>query len=227
MQNGLFFTQGLNLDYFYNPQTINIFSDASILKRKKSFLGCYGSVAVTGDNILEKKYRLVSNTTVNNSEIKGIRASIIFAIKYANMFDRINIFSDSEISVFGIRDYIYRWKFKNGQLYTSAGKPASNQEIFIECAQLLNHPNLYSKVSIFHQNGHIDNSYSKLQKAAKTFSQSNNIVGKIDLNLIRYISTYNNLVDKESRSFLIRSDKSIQYEDPISFFAKERIRKVI
>lgn len=225
MQNNLFYPNGIDLNMVYNPVMLNIFSDASIIKRNKKFIGCYGSLAVTGDNILEKKYVIDSDTTVNKSEIKGIRSSLELAIKYAKNFRFVNIFSDSQVSILGLRDYIYNWKYHDGKLYSSSGKPAANQEIFYQCIELLKHPNIDEKVNLFHQNGHIDNSYNKLVKAANTFAESNNIVGNVDLNLIRYISTYNDIVDKESRTILLSSDKEKYYEDAISFKIDHAIRK--
>lgn len=225
MQNNLFYPNGINLNMVYNPVMLNIFSDASIIKRNKKYIGCYGSLAVTGDHILEKKYFIDSDTTVNKSEIKGIRTSLELAIKYARNFRFVNIFSDSQVSILGLRDYIYNWKYTNGKLYSSSGKPVANQEIFYQCMQMLMHPNIDEKVNLFHQSGHIDNSYNKLVRAANTFATANNIVGNVDLNLIRYISTYNNIVDKESRTILLNSDKKKNYEDAISFIIKKPIRK--
>lgn len=225
MQNNLFYPNGISLDMVYNPLMLNLFSDASIISRNNSYIGCYGSLAVTGDKILEKKYILDSDTTVNKCEIKGIRSSLELAIKYADNFRFVNVFSDSQVSIFGLRDYIYKWKYRDNKLFTSSGKPAANQSIFIECIRLLDNPAIDGKINLFHQNGHINNSYDKLTRAGKVFMESNNIIGNIDLNLIRYISTYNDIVDRESRSILINSDKNSQYGDAISYVPKGQIVK--
>ena len=220
---------GINLSQFYNKDTLNIFCDASIFGRTGNFTGCYGVIAVVKDDIIDTCYRLVSNTTNNNSEVKGLRAAISMANKWKNQFKYINIFSDSQISINGLKDYIYRWKFnpKDNKLYTSSGTPAANQSVFIECHYMMLELESIANsiIRIFHQSGHVDNAYNSIKQAAVVFSKANNIAGNIDLNFIRYISTYNNYVDQTSRSLLRRSNRSLEYCDPICFEAKGRINR--
>lgn len=220
---------GMDISQFYNNETLNIFCDASIVGKPDNFTGCYGVVAVVKDNIIDTCYRIVSNTTNNNSEIKGLRAAISMAYKWKDNFSNINIFCDSQVSVFGLRDYIYKWSYnpKNNMLYTSSNKPAANQSVIIEChymmKELMNITNC--NIRIFHQAGHVGNTYNSINEASCIFAKSNNIIGKIDLNLIRYISTYNNYVDQNSRRYLKKSDLNIKYFDPVSFVAKGRINR--
>ena len=216
----------INIGMFYNDNTLNIFSDASIIGNADNFTGCYGAVAVVGDDIIDQTYRLVSNTTNNNSEIKGIRGALFLAHKYRNTYKNINIFSDSLISINGLRSYIYNWKIKNGELYSiSTGRKIANQNIFIECHNLLKElENAPCIITLYHQSGHVDSSYRAIVSACKSFNYNNNIRGKIDLNFIRYISTWNNHVDSNSRSMLKRNrnNKNI-YTDPIEFTANYNI----
>lgn len=208
------------LSQFVNKDTLNIFSDASMSGKGAFKTGCYGVVAVNGDDIIDSIYRLVSNTTSNNSEIKGIRGALHLANKYKNKYAFINIFSDSQISIYGLKEYIYNWKLKSdGLLYTSMNKPVASQEIFIEAHRLLvDLEKSQCIVRLFHQAGHIDNGYYSLLKASDTFKKSNHIKSKIDLNFIRYISTWNNYVDNTSRSMLRRNNKNENYyRDPIVF----------
>ena len=149
----------IQIAQFYNENTLNIFSDASMFSQ----LGCYGVVAVVKDNIIDSTYRLVSNTTSNNSEIKGIRAALDLALKYKDRFQFINIFSDSLISVNGLRDYIYNWKYNknDGLLYSTAKKPVANQEIFIEAHRILNILEAAPCIiHLYHQAGHVDKNYN-------------------------------------------------------------------
>ena len=215
---------GMQLSQIYNSRTLNIFSDASMIKD----YGCYSVIAVCKDSIIDSYCHPVSNTTVNNSEIKGIRAALTLALRWQNAFDFINIFSDSLISVMGLKEYIYRWRYNpNDQLlYTAMNRPASNQFIFIECYQMLMdlYRNQNCMIRIFHQNGHVNNGYNELLKAMNTFIKTNSIHGKVDLNLIRYISTYNNYVDNYSRSTLRKTDRTKSYVDPVEFYARQKIR---
>ena len=219
---------GIYLHQFYNKKTLNIFCDASIVKTKKSFMGCYGVVAVVEDTILDSIYRLVSDTTNNESEIKGLRAAIGMAYQYNGCFRTINIFSDSKISIMGLTKYIYHWRYNkhDGLLYGTSRNPISNQEIFIECVQLLKGLSQGpSIICLYHQAGHVSNHYENLRHAAEVFATSNNILGSVDMNLIRYLSTYNNLVDHNSREFLHKASRTGVYIDPVSFFAQGKINK--
>ena len=227
--NNPIYDNTITLSQFYNDDTLNIFCDASIVGKYDNFTGCYGVIAVVKDNIIDTCYRIASNTTNNNSEIKGLRAAISMANKWKNNFKFINIFSDSQISIFGLRDYIYRWKYnpRDGKLYGSAKTPIANQNIFIECHYMMKELESITstEIKIYHQSGHVGNSYNAIKEAALVFAKSNGFPGKIDLNLIRYISTFNNYVDQTSRSLLRNSNTKIEYSDPIYFVAKGKINK--
>lgn len=219
----------ITMSQFYNRETLNIFCDASIIGKNQKYIGCYGAIAVIKDDIVDSIYRMVSETTNNNCEIKGIRAALTLANRYKYYFKYINIFSDSQISVFGLRDYIYNWKYnpKNGLLYGSTGSPIVNQEIFIECHNMIIELELYRDciIRLFHQSGHVDNGFGAIKDAAASFKKFNNVHGTVGYDFIRYISTYNNYVDNMSRSILRRSDKTKKYVDPIIFQAQGKIYK--
>ena len=100
------------LNSIHNPYTLNIFCDASIKSIKNMNYGCYGAVAIYEDNIIDSSYQICSRTTNNDSEIRAIRSAVLLALKYRNNYQIINIFSDSQISLFGIRDRCFRWKEK-------------------------------------------------------------------------------------------------------------------
>lgn len=223
--NHLYFNPNIdmNLNNFYSMNTLNIFCDASVRKKSKhNFDVCYGVVCVTENTIIDSVYRIASNSTNNEGEIKGLRMALNMAAKWINHFKFINIFSDSKISIIGLREYIYNWKYdkKTGNLKNSSGSFVSNQSIFIECFHLLSYldkikPN---KVQLFHQRGHISNNINDLRKARNSFKKENHIYANVDLNLINYLSTWNNYVDHTSRSTLLRADLNYNYHDPIEFY---------
>lgn len=209
----------MTLNDISNDYTLNIFTDASIKKTGIEYIGCYGAVAVVGDSIWDLSTHVIDHTTNNNSEIKAIREGIYLAIKHGNG-KVINIFSDSQISVFGIRDRIFNWKFNDGSYYGYGGAEISNQEIFSEIAQLI----LQYKIPIrfWHQAGHIIFTERSLKDALHVFRTSNNIRELIDMNLIRYITSYNNMIDNETRNYLKKAisqrEKDIKVcTDPIHF----------
>ena len=207
-----------------NPFTLNLFSDASMRKTNDGTMsGCYGAIAVVDDTIIDSLYRINSSTTVNACEIRGIRNSLRLANKYCKEFSYINIFCDSQVSLLGLRDYFHNWKFdpNSMQLIGTMKQPIANQSVFIECYKLLSILQLTNVVTLYHQSGHVKNGYKAILEAANVFKRSNKIpdTTKIDLNLIRYISTYNNFVDNQTRSILYRTNiYDNEYNDPVSFY---------
>ncbi len=215
-----------------NKNTLNIFSDASMRKRGDILDSCYGSVAVCQDDIVDELFRINSECTVPAGEIRGIRCSLSLAHKWKYMFKNINIFSDSQIALFGLRDYIYNWKYNpaDNMFYNGKNKLnlVKNQELYLECFQLLNILKETNIVNLYHQCGHVDNGRDNLINAIEVFKKSNNIHGKVDYNTIRYISIYNNYVDSKSRSFIRRTNvyENIYY-DPVSFYPQSDLPKSI
>lgn len=210
---------GILLSQFYNDDTLNIFCDASITGKYGCQTGCYGSVAVCKDEIIDSRYKMVSFTTSNNSEIKGLRASLDLALIYKDKYNFINLFSDSQVSVYGLTNYIYHWKLKDGTLYTTMNKPVSSQEIFIEAHQMLKElEQSPCIIRIFHQPAHVDNGFNALHNATNSFKKFNDIKGKIDMNFMRYICTWNNYVDNTSRGVLRRNkNDGREYKDALIF----------
>ena len=215
------------IDIFKTDDILNIFSDASmrtISKNNRILASCYGSVAVNKDTIVDEWFRCQSESTVPAAEIRGIRCSLILALKWRHMFRTINIFSDSQISVFGLRDYIYNWKYNENERKYYLGKgtknEVKNQELFIECYYLLQELKKTNIVNIFHQKGHVDNGFDTIKRAAEAFKISNGVQGTVSYEFIRYISVYNNYVDNKSRSF-IRTLNVFEntYSDAVEFYS--------
>lgn len=214
------------IDMIKNPDTLNVFSDASMRARSKNVLDtCYGSVAVNKDTIIDEKFRLSSESTVPAAEIRGIRCSLSLALQYRDKYKVINIFSDSQVALFSLRDYVYGWKYKSdGHIYNKSAKMVKNEELFVECFQLLQELRKTNIVNLYHQPGHIENGLENLRYGISVFKKSNGILGTVDYNTIRYISLYNNYVDSKSRSF-IRGINIYEntFCDPLIFYPKPDI----
>lgn len=200
---------------------INIFCDASIRQKGKGFAGCYGAICVVGDSIIDESYRVITNTTSNNAEIYAIREGILLAIRHRKRFPYVNIFSDSQVSIFGIRDRIHGWTIKNGMVYGSNG-PIHSCEVYLEIMQMILDYQNQLYITFFHQKGHVDNNYKSINHACHVFMNSNNIREKVDLNFIRYISNYNNIVDRKSRSILSNTNiRNLNTRDAFEFSTTE------
>ena len=92
----------------FTSDSLNIFTDASIKTlRNGERIGCAGAVLVFGelkDNNIIEKYDIIRNTTNNNSEIKAVRLGVQQAIRNSLPYTKIRLFSDSQISIYGIRN---------------------------------------------------------------------------------------------------------------------------
>ena len=196
----------LTEDMFFNDSTVNIFTDASITRYCQETIGCAGNNIMVGNMIVAQPMWIIRNTTNNNSEITAILMAVMNALKYKDTH-RINIFSDSKICVFGLKDWIYKWVRNvtpDGIMISSQGKPVANQDIILRIIYFILQHNLY--VNLYHVNGHINpNNISQLEEAKKTFMVSNNIRGDIDLELIKKLETGNAIVDKITRDKLTES----------------------
>ena len=52
--------------------------------------------------------------------------------------------------------------------------------------------------------------------------QLNNVYETLDLNIIRYLSRYNNYIDGTTRSYLYSIDMNLNYQIPIEFIPLHR-----
>lgn len=203
----------------FRSDVLNIFCDASTRKHGKNTDICYGAIAICKYDVLDEIYRINSNCTNNNAEIKAIRAGVLLGIRYKNQFSEINLFSDSQISLFGIRDRIFTWTYNhNDGLIYGYEDSIKSQDVFIDILNIIVSHNI--KINFYHQKGHVKiDKFKSVLEAGHVFTASNNIRSKLDLNLIRYISNFNNMVDTKSRSVLMSHDiTKLNIVEPIKFY---------
>jgi hypothetical protein len=166
-------------------------------------IGCHGAIVTINGNIVDKEYRICTKSSVNASEIKAIRLGVSLAIKWRRPNMVINLFSDSLLSILGIRERIFKWKVKGGKLFKNNNNLVSSQSVYIEIMSTIVSNNLI--INFYHQKAHVDiNNYQSLNNAIHVFSASNYIRDYIDEEFIKFISYMNNIVDKESRDTLYR-----------------------
>lgn len=201
----------------FGDDVLNIFCDASILKLEEETIGCPGSIAISpSGNIVDAQVRLLRYSTNNNSEITAILMAVQQAIVFRYNFRTINIFSDSKISVFGLKTWIYNWFYSmtGGVLYSSSGEPVANQQIFLHIIHLIVHSGL--SVNIYHQKGHVTS--KNLLPAKQVFLESNGMFLTDDE--ASYISKYNDHIDVLTKKELINLHGNIsepKYESPIIY----------
>lgn len=203
-------------------RVLNLFSDASTTQKKgnQPVFCCFGALAVNRDRIIDKLVMIYDNSTVIAGELNGFKIALCLALRYANQYDKINIFSDSLFTVETFRRYIYNYRYRNGNLYKSSGEAISNQSVIVECMDLLQQLLIINpNVRIFHQSGHVTiDKYESIAIAGSKFRELNNISIPLDLNVTRYISYYNNCIDNLTRAYLYKYYQSRVYTCPVEFY---------
>lgn len=182
---------------------INIFTDASVkhFPQYNYTVGCPGFIVFRDRQMIHPiDSHYIMDSTNNESEIVAIFNALYYVLCNKEAFkyeDRINIFSDSKISVFGLREWYKGWvkNMRDGILYNSSGKPVANSRFFVESMGMIMLIN--KKVNIYHCNGHIDLwNKTKIQKFMNTFrkeNQCNRLLTPIERD---FIIDGNNLVDE-------------------------------
>ena len=205
---------------FFNNYTLNIFSDASILAPKEKVSGmrtkgCAGAIAVVNDeappkSIISSSTRLLSDTTNNEAEITAISLALDLAVQYKNNFLNINIFSDSKISIFALREWIFNWVRRTpagSPLMGVSGDIVANQGKILACIYKILENNL--SIRLYHQYGHVNtNLPHKLEEAKDSFIKVNNLMDDIDIDVIKSISEFNGYIDSYTRMLLNTSQQT-------------------
>lgn len=218
------------LNDFFNDYSVNVFTDASM--NSSLTAGCVGVCVVTGP--LDKRFPMLRTSTTtdivkpatnNTAEARAVEYGIDQIIMNPNLFNRpkIRLFSDSQITIFGLRDRIFKWRVKKTKdEFVGTVGSIKNQEIFLAICHLINFYNL--KIELYHQSGHVDFSDQKsLDKAARDFAKDNaeylNGDQDIDPELIRALSYFNNHVDRVSRDHLLSTKNIMDYNTkfPLKF----------
>ena len=190
---------------------INIFCDASI--NESCHTACAGSFVTyqNDDNSVMDMYNTLiiqKNATNNSAEILAIWVGINEALKLREKYPNaiFRLFSDSKISLYGLRDWMKNWIYKirsDGTLISSSGKPVSNQQRFIDIFNLIVQTNL--RIELYHQRGHVGESGGvNLDKARVQFIRANKVAPERLGLSIEYLSRCNNEIDNFTRSALRR-----------------------
>lgn len=214
----------------------NLFCDASIDTDKKTACGgCYIVAQYPNNRVEQINYSLIIqlNATNNSSEIMAIYAGICEALKLREQYPNavFRLFSDSKISLYGLRDWMKNW-LKNiredGTLISSSGKPVMNQQRFIEIYNLIVRNELH--IELYHQRGHVLDGKVSEERARVQFIRANKVTPEmLGLNT-RYISECNDMIDNLTRTALYQyincgtfmPNTRLEYEKPFIYYADPR-----
>ena len=190
----------IHFNQIFNEKTLNIFTDASMRTIKNEVIGAPGYVAVIGNNIVYEDIRILRESTNSESELYAIYMAIQYALLNRDKVQVINIFSDSQFAVYGLREWIFSWmnNIKNDRLYNSSKKEVAHQTIFMSIIYTILQYNL--QISFYHNRGHFTE--TKIDEFRKLFRKHNFLNDDIDLNAARKIMICNNYIDGITRSKL-------------------------
>jgi ribonuclease HI len=184
---------------------LNVFCDASVNSINGYFTSCPGYAIVYKDKIVASRYQVIFNASNNYGEIyalsMGIRAVIdkSYEIQYAS---RINVFSDSQISIFGLRDWIFSWYKRlnsDNQMVSDRNLEIANQEIFNRIVNMIAYEGI--PMHLYHQLGHMNyNNKEHVLRVLRSFNNANK--EPINYNEAKYICYYNDFVDRFTRDNL-------------------------
>ena len=184
----------------FNNKTLNIFTDASVLKLKGETIGSPGYVAVVGENIISERSEILRCSTNNQSEIYAILMAIQLAFYNKDKFEVINIFSDSQFAIYGLREWIFKWinNIYDDRLHNYAGALVANQKIFMNIIYIILDNDL--KINFYHNRGHFKN--NQVNEFIRLFTKHNFLNDYIDYQSAYKIMYYNDKVDNNTRSLL-------------------------
>jgi ribonuclease HI len=202
---------------FHNPETLNIFTDSSLANGGRG----YGAIFVNGDNVLFKDIREDSSKTNNALELSAIRLALDYVYRLASQYAYINIFSDSAYSISMLKDVVYKWTFNGNYYEDSHGQRAKNQEILLEITNILLELCLKDRIRInlMYVPAHTGDKESEIYGALEAFCRINKLQeSMVDVNLVRYLCTFNNYIDREARrmSMINSRHKDIVFQDAIT-----------
>lgn len=211
---------------FTEPTVLNIFCDASLRYRGKYTDICYGAIAVCGDHIIDGEYKVISDCSCYVGEMYAIVMGLYIASRYRNTYPVINIFSDSESNINLMKSKIFKCNLnEDGLLVKGQKKIIKYTDAVMEAISIINQYDL--SVNFFYQKGHVDtiDKYD-IVYAMSAFSKFNHIICRENVFFIKYISSYNNMVDYITRETLYRTDVyHNRYIKPFSYISDINIIK--
>lgn len=197
-------------EYFFNDQSITIFTDASFKNSRIPGIGTTAPAAMVyhGNKLIDTDFNILHNTTSQVGELHAILLGVMLAYKYRNY--KIRLFSDSMNSIFAIRDRIFKWvnMYNSGANNLGDGGTIKNQEDIMQIIYYIISNNI--PMEFYHVKGHVDTKKSKSMNHAKdVFFYSNSY--ELDNTTIKIISDRNNAVDQFSTDMLHRHINDDKY----------------
>lgn len=199
----------------FNDESVCIFTDSSFKNMSKDKNIAIGVTAPAiciyiGTKLVYQDFYILHNSTTQQGELYAILLGIMRSYFYRN-FKHIRLFSDSQVSIFGIRDRIFKWirQTNEGKNILGDNGFIKNQDYIMDIIYYILSNNI--SIELYHVKGHVNKSYENIVHAKNVFKSSNNITEHIDDALIYMISDCNNYVDNYSTRKLYNNINNPMY----------------
>lgn len=204
----------IQAEQIFNDNTVNIFTDASVKNHGQTTETIAGMELYNRDlNVERSRYTRLIPSTVNEGEIYAIYMAIMTCVeikeKYPDENYTFNIFSDSRISVLGLREWYSNWvdmtlKNDTEKLINSSKEFVMNQQLFINCFDYIIKSGIH--INFYHIRGHMCTLNPRdIDKFTTSFKEINKLNDYPSRELVSRLILMNDLVDRKSRSYLLPS----------------------
>lgn len=193
------------MQHYFNA--INCFTDASKTNINGVDTICAGYAVVYQNQILDTGLKVVYNATSMYGEELAIYMGMNALLKYAKYDTFLNLFSDSQVGIFSLRNWIFNWVNRNDRnliksFVKSDGKPVANQELLTAIIGLVNA--IGAHTSLYHIRGHMNPDIVKdMQTFIKAFVGFNG--EDMTEDIARELIYYNSVVDNATRDHLLQT----------------------
>lgn len=198
---------------FSYHNTLNIFTDASITKyTDNGWITCAGYIVVDNGIIIDSGKQIIHNATSCYGEIYAIKMAIE-AISKLGIKKSINLFSDSQISILGLKTRIYNWYQNqiNRTLMTNTREPVSSQEVYLDIMRMIIQYGI--QINLYHIPSHIRLNNDKDMKRFKDlFYANDSSMDVVDDRIIEEIINCNNIIDNMTRDYLVKITRCKDYD---------------
>lgn len=201
----------MKMKHYFNA--INCFTDASKTNINGVDTICAGYAVVHQNQILDTGLKVVYDATSMYGEELAIYMGMNALLSYAKYDTFLNLFSDSQIGIFSLRQWIFNWVNKDDtslikSFVKSDGQPVANQELLTAIIGLIRSTGAHT--SLYHIRGHMNpNKVKDMQTFIKTFVRFNNEYMTEDI--ARELIYYNDVVDKATRDHLFQTIDSPEF----------------
>lgn len=197
---------------FSYHKALNVFTDASITKyTDNGWITCAGYIVVKDGIIIDSGKEIIHNATSCYGEIYAIKMAIETISKYSNT--PINLFSDSQISILGLKSRIYNWYQNqvNRTLMTNTKEPVSSQEVYLDIMRMIIQYNI--QISLYHIPSHIRlNNVKDMSRFKELFYANDESLREVDNRTIEEIINCNNIIDNMTRDYLVKITRCKDYD---------------